>query len=165
MQNKSCTKYSPPISSTHRTFRICFVLINNSHRDAYQKVTALCLNPNNSDLQWMQLVENTNWPSIIRLVLSASWQTAFHVHYNRLPVLLHCSVSDIFLSTFISAKIFPNKFHALSLLPAWMGPHQPSCSAGAGEWLFYLTSFITAKTFLIKLHTHFFLGHVRRRLA
>ncbi len=26
-----------------------------------------------------------------RLILSASWQTAFHVHYNRLPILLHCS--------------------------------------------------------------------------
>mmetsp|Transcript_9727 Transcript_9727/g.19818 ORF Transcript_9727/g.19818 Transcript_9727/m.19818 type:complete len:86 (+) Transcript_9727:713-970(+) len=39
----------------------------------------------------MQLVENTNWPSMTRLILSASWQTAFHVHYNRLPVLLHCS--------------------------------------------------------------------------
>jgi len=60
-------------------------------RDAYQKVNALCLNPNTSDIQWMQLVENTNWPSMTRLILSASWQTAFHVHYNRLPVLLHCS--------------------------------------------------------------------------
>jgi len=39
----------------------------------------------------MQLMENTNWPSMTRLVLSAAWQTAFHVHYNRLPVLTHCS--------------------------------------------------------------------------
>ena len=28
---------------------------------------------------------------MIRLILSAAWQTAFHVHHNRLPVLLHCS--------------------------------------------------------------------------
>ena len=85
-----------PHSLTHRTSRTC------AQRDAYQKVTALCLNPNNSDLQWGQLVENTGWPSIIRLVLSASWQTAFHVHYNRLPVLIHCSVSGIFvLTTFV----------------------------------------------------------------
>ena len=66
------------------------------HRDAYQKVNALCLNPNTSDLQWMQLVENTNWPSMIRLILSAAWQTAFHVHYNRFPVLVHCSVSTLY---------------------------------------------------------------------
>ena len=62
-------------------------------RDAYQKVNALTHSPASSDLQWTQLVENTNWPSMIRLILSASWQTAFHVHYNRLPVLVHCSVS------------------------------------------------------------------------
>ncbi len=39
----------------------------------------------------MQLVEDTKWLSFIRLILSASWQAAFHVRYNRLPVLLHCS--------------------------------------------------------------------------
>lgn len=70
-----------------------YCLLSFSYRDAYQKVNALCLNPNTSDLQWMQLVENTNWPSMIRLILSAAWQTAFHVHYNRFPVLVHCSVS------------------------------------------------------------------------
>lgn len=69
---------------THLSHDICL-------RDAYQKVCALCISPNTSDFQWMQLVENTNWPSMTRLILSASWQTAFHVHYNRLPILLHCS--------------------------------------------------------------------------
>jgi len=39
----------------------------------------------------MQLVEDTKWLSHIRSILSASWQAAFHVRYNRLPVLLHCS--------------------------------------------------------------------------
>lgn len=39
----------------------------------------------------MQLVEETKWLSMVRLILSASWQAAFHVRYNRLPVLLHCS--------------------------------------------------------------------------
>jgi myotubularin-related protein 1/2 len=77
----------------YRGSTINFYGIGNIHavRDAYQKVNALCLNPNTSDIQWMQLVENTNWPSMTRLILSASWQTAFHVHYNRLPILLHCS--------------------------------------------------------------------------
>mmetsp|Transcript_14519 Transcript_14519/g.30004 ORF Transcript_14519/g.30004 Transcript_14519/m.30004 type:complete len:435 (+) Transcript_14519:2241-3545(+) len=77
----------------YRGASINFYGIGNIHavRDSYQKVCALCLSPNTSDIQWMQLVENTNWPSMTRLILSASWQTAFHVHYNRLPVLLHCS--------------------------------------------------------------------------
>ena len=75
---------------------IAYIASLYDDRDAYQKVNALCLNPNTSDLQWMQLVENTNWPSMIRLILSAAWQTAFHVHYNRFPVLVHCSVSNLF---------------------------------------------------------------------
>jgi len=77
----------------YRGTTINFYGIGNIHavRDAYQKVNALCTSPNTSDIQWMQLVENTNWTSMIRLILSASWQTAFHVHYNRLPILLHCS--------------------------------------------------------------------------
>jgi len=80
-------------TNNYRGSTINFYGIGNIHavRDAYQKVNALCLNPNTSDFQWGQLVENTNWPSMIRLILSASWQTAFHVHYNRLPVLVHCS--------------------------------------------------------------------------
>jgi len=80
-------------TNNYRGSTINFYGIGNIHavRDAYQKVNALCLNPNTSDFQWMQLVENTGWPSMIRLILSASWQTAFHVHYNRLPVLIHCS--------------------------------------------------------------------------
>jgi len=80
-------------TNNYRGTTINFYGIGNIHavRDAYQKVNALCLSSNTSDLQWMQLVENTGWPSMIRLILSASWQTAFHVHYNRLPVLVHCS--------------------------------------------------------------------------
>ena len=80
-------------TNNYRGTTIHFYGIGNVHavRDAYQKVNALCLSPNTSDFQWMQLVENTNWPSMIRLILSAAWQTAFHVHYNRLPVLVHCS--------------------------------------------------------------------------
>ncbi|KAL7520904.1 hypothetical protein ACHAWX_005598 [Stephanocyclus meneghinianus] len=77
----------------YRGTTINFYGIGNIHavRDAYQKINALCISPNTSDFQWMQLVENSNWPSMTRLILSASWQTAYHVHYNRLPVLLHCS--------------------------------------------------------------------------
>lgn len=36
-------------------------------------------------------MEETKWLSFIRLILSASWQAAFHIRYNRLPVLVHCS--------------------------------------------------------------------------
>lgn len=80
-------------TNNYRGSTIGFYGIGNIHavRDAYQKVNALCLSPTTSDFQWTQLVENTGWPSMIRLILSASWQTAFHVHYNRLPVLVHCS--------------------------------------------------------------------------
>ena len=31
------------------------------------------------------------WLSHIRLILQASWITAFHIHYHNLPVLVHCS--------------------------------------------------------------------------
>lgn len=67
--------------------------IGNIHvvRDAYQRISALCANPTSNDVEWMKLVEDTKWLSLTRLILSASWQAAFHVKYNRLPVLLHCS--------------------------------------------------------------------------
>lgn len=72
---------------------IQFCNIGNIHavRDSYQKMSALCLNPTASDVQWMQLVEDTKWLSHIRLILSASWETAYWIHVHRLPVLLHCS--------------------------------------------------------------------------
>jgi len=72
---------------------IQFCNIGNIHavRDAYQKISALCLNPSSQDVQWMSLVENTNWLSMTRLILSAAWQTAFYVHVHKLPVVLHCS--------------------------------------------------------------------------
>ena len=67
--------------------------IGNIHavRDSYQKISALCMNEKVNDVHWSQLVEDTKWLHHIRLILSCSWQTAFHVRYNRLPVLLHCS--------------------------------------------------------------------------
>mmetsp|Transcript_14635 Transcript_14635/g.42104 ORF Transcript_14635/g.42104 Transcript_14635/m.42104 type:complete len:1172 (-) Transcript_14635:329-3844(-) len=72
---------------------ISFHGIGNIHavRDSYQKISSLCQSPSTNDVQWAQLVEDTKWLSHVRLILSASWQTAFHVRYNRLPVLLHCS--------------------------------------------------------------------------
>lgn len=105
----------------------CF---HNLIRDAYQKINSLCMNPNTSDVSWMQLVENTNWPSMIRLILSASWQTAFHVHYNRLPVLVHCSVSafllhwfDFFILQLTSSRL---DMSSVNTIAAWVGSHQPS---------------------------------------
>jgi len=72
---------------------IQFCNIGNIHavRDAYNKISALCLNPSSHDVQWMSLVESTNWLSMTRLILSAAWQTAFYVHVHKLPVVLHCS--------------------------------------------------------------------------
>ena len=70
-----------------------FCNIGNIHavRDAYQKVSQLCLSPNTSDLQFAAAVEDTKWLSLIRLIWSAAWETAYWVHVHRMPVLLHCS--------------------------------------------------------------------------
>lgn len=70
-----------------------FCNIGNIHavRDAYQKMSALCLAPSTQDLQWVSLMEDTKWLSAIRIILAASWETAFWIHVHRLPVLLHCS--------------------------------------------------------------------------
>lgn len=80
-------------TSYYRNTTLSFHGIGNIHavRDAYQKLNALCNSPTVNDSQWMQLIEETKWLSSIRSILSASWQAAFHVRYNRLPVLLHCS--------------------------------------------------------------------------
>jgi len=77
----------------YKNTTLSFFGIGNIHavRDSYQKISALCANPGANDVQWMQLVEETKWLSHIRLILSSSWQAAFHIRYNRLPVLVHCS--------------------------------------------------------------------------
>ena len=84
-----------------------FCDIGNIHavRNAYQKMSALCLNTNSSsstgigvssssssyDVNWGAAIEDTKWLSQIRTILAASWETAFWVHVHRMPVLLHCS--------------------------------------------------------------------------
>ena len=71
-----------------------FCDIGNIHavRGAYQKMSALCLNMTNSaDVNWGSAIEDTKWLSHIRIILAASWETAFWVHVHRMPVLLHCS--------------------------------------------------------------------------
>lgn len=80
-------------TSYYRNATLSFHGIGNIHavRDAYQKLSALCNSTTCNDSQWMQLIEETKWLGLIRAILSASWQAAFHVRYNRLPVLLHCS--------------------------------------------------------------------------
>lgn len=71
-----------------------FCNIGNIHavRDAYQKMTALCLNQSNAtDVTWGSALEDTKWLSHIRIILAAAWETAFWVQVHRMPVLLHCS--------------------------------------------------------------------------
>lgn len=71
-----------------------FCDIGNIHavRGAYQKMSALCLNTTNTnDVSWGSAIEDTKWLSHIRIILAASWETAFWVHVHRMPVLLHCS--------------------------------------------------------------------------
>jgi myotubularin-related protein 1/2 len=70
-----------------------FCNIGNIHavRDSFQKLSAVCLSANQSDLNWVSAVEDTKWLMHVRLILAASWETAYWVHVHRLPVLLHCS--------------------------------------------------------------------------
>jgi len=70
-----------------------FCNIGNIHavRDAYQKMSNLCMSVSTQDLQWNSLVEDSKWLSFTRLILSAAWETAYWTHVFRLPVLLHCS--------------------------------------------------------------------------
>lgn len=72
---------------------LSFCNITNIHgvRDAYNKISQLCLGTSVNDSQWGSLVEDTKWLHHIRLILQASWITAFHVYYHNLPVLVHCS--------------------------------------------------------------------------
>jgi myotubularin-related protein 1/2 len=72
---------------------IQFCNIGNIHavRDAYQKMTALCHSPTTTDLQWNASLEDTKWLGHIRLILAASWESAYWVQIHRLPVLIHCS--------------------------------------------------------------------------
>lgn len=72
---------------------ISFFGIGNIHavRDAYNKISNICLSPIVNDTNWASLIEDTKWTQMIRLILNASWQTAFHVYFHRIPVLLHCS--------------------------------------------------------------------------
>jgi len=80
-------------TSHYKNSALSFHGIGNIHavRDSYQKLNFLCTNSAVNDAQWGQLVEETKWLNHIRLILSASWQVAFHINYNRLPVLVHCS--------------------------------------------------------------------------
>ncbi|GKZ00859.1 hypothetical protein MPSEU_001037600 [Mayamaea pseudoterrestris] len=72
---------------------IQFCGIDNIHkvRDAYHKLSAVCTSPTTTDLNWNSLVEDTKWPSMVRLLLAAAWESAFWIQVYRYPVLLHCS--------------------------------------------------------------------------
>jgi Myotubularin-like phosphatase domain len=70
-----------------------FCNIGNIHavRDAYQKLSQLCLSTVSNDLNFATAVEDTKWLSHIRLIWAAAWETAYWVHVHKLPVLVHCS--------------------------------------------------------------------------
>jgi myotubularin-related protein 1/2 len=70
-----------------------FCNIGNIHavRDAYQKLSSLCLSTVTSDISFASALEDTKWLSHIRLIWAAAWETAYWVHLHRLPVLVHCS--------------------------------------------------------------------------
>lgn len=124
---------------------ISFFGIGNIHavRDSYQKISSLCQSPLTNDVQWSQLVEDTKWLNHIRLILSASWQTAFHVRYNRLPVLLHCShgwdrtsqvaaLSELLLDPFYRTKVGFSTLIEKDFM-AFGHPFHTRCGHGEGK--------------------------------
>jgi myotubularin-related protein 1/2 len=70
-----------------------FCGVGNIHavRDAYQKLSNVCLSPNQSDVSFASAVEDSKWLSMVRLIWSSAWETAYWVHLCRIPVVLHCS--------------------------------------------------------------------------
>jgi len=124
---------------------ITFYGIGNIHavRDSYQKMSSLCQSPSTNDVQWAQLIEDTKWLSYIRLILSASWQAAFHVRYNRLPVLLHCShgwdrtsqvaaLAELLLDPFYRTKVGFSTLIEKDFL-AFGHPFHTRCGHGEGK--------------------------------
>ena len=119
--------------------KLQFCNIGNIHavRDAYQKLSALCLNSNASDLQWTSAVEDTKWLSMVRLILAASWEAAFWVHVYRLPVLLHCSHGKFFPLLLSSCSCFQaywkqSEIFAQKLVSfKRLGSNESSCSIGS----------------------------------
>jgi len=85
--------YGYELTSNYPGATLQFCNITNIHgvRDAYQKMSAICLSATTQDAQWMSLIEDSKWLHHIRLILSASWEAAFFIHVHRLPVFLHCS--------------------------------------------------------------------------
>jgi myotubularin-related protein 1/2 len=73
------------------TLQFCNITNIHGVRDAYQKLSSLCISPTTSDLSWTSSIEETKWLGHVRLILSAAWEAAYWIHVHRLPVLLHCS--------------------------------------------------------------------------
>lgn len=72
---------------------IQFCNIGNIHavRDSYLKLCSVCNSESTTDVNFHSLLEDTKWLSHLRIILAASWETAYWVHVWRMPVLLHCS--------------------------------------------------------------------------
>lgn len=88
-----CKGYGYENTSNYLSTTLQFCNIANIHavRDSYQKLCTLCTSRSTADVNWNSLVEDTKWLSHIRVILAASWETAYWVHVWRMPILLHCS--------------------------------------------------------------------------
>eukprot|EP00934_Nitzschia_sp_Nitz4_P007436 Nitzschia sp. Nitz4//scaffold13_size275219//97220//99789//NITZ4_000863-RA/size275219-augustus-gene-0.229-mRNA-1//1//CDS//3329535981//7426//frame0 len=73
------------------TLQFCNIANIHAVRDAYQKLCSVCNSESTTDVNFNSLVEDTKWLSLIRVILAASWETAFWAHVWRMPVLVHCS--------------------------------------------------------------------------
>jgi myotubularin-related protein 1/2 len=83
--------YENTSNYTGCSLQFCNIANIHAVRDAYQKLSSLCLSTVASDISFASALEDTKWMSHIRLIWAAAWETAYWVHLHRLPVLVHCS--------------------------------------------------------------------------
>ncbi|KAG5190977.1 Myotubularin-like phosphatase domain-containing protein [Tribonema minus] len=94
-------RYGYEGAASYPSSQLTFMDIGNIHvmRQSLARLEQLALSPQTSDAKWSALVEDTwsalvedtGWLGHVRTVLSASWVTAYHAHWDRTPVLVHCS--------------------------------------------------------------------------
>ena len=131
---------------------IQFCGIGNIHavRDSFQKLTAVTTSPRTNDLTWQAAIEDTKWLSHIRLILAASWESAFWIHVHQLPVLLHCSHGwDRTAQVAVLAQLLLDPFYrtvkgfAMVVEKDFMAfghPFHTRCSHGEGKGMTDVTS-------------------------
>ena len=81
-------------ANNYPSCRLDFYDIGNIHvmRDSHKNLVSLILNtsPSSNDINFTKQIEDTQWLKHVRLVIKASWDTAYFIRKGT-PVLVHCS--------------------------------------------------------------------------